>query len=187
MPRLTTISTGKGDLGMTSLGSGQRVAKDSPRVRANGTVDELSSHIGLALAYGLCGRLGEELPIIQSELFRLGADLSFLQEDPNKDKYPRIETRHVERLQRIVEELSTILGPLENFILPGGSLGAAQLHVARTTCRRAERDLVELSRQEAIGDYVLPYVNRLSDVLFLMARLENLDKGVAEPLWDLEV
>jgi cob(I)alamin adenosyltransferase len=186
MPRLTKISTGKGDLGMTSLGSGQRVPKDSLRVRANGAVDELSCQIGLALAHGLCSRLKQELPLIQSELLRLGADLSFLQEDPAKDKYPQIEKRHVEKLQRMVEELSAIVGPLENFILPGGTLGAAQLHVARTTCRRAERELVELGREEAIGEYVLQYLNRLSDVLFLMARFENLDKRVAEPLWDLD-
>jgi cob(I)alamin adenosyltransferase len=184
MPRLTKITTKKGDDGTTSLGSGQRVPKDSLRVKAYGSVDELASHIGLALAHGLSGHLVELLPGIHNELFHLGADLSFREEDKEKYKLPMVEERHVARLTEMAEELNEQVGPLKNFILPGGCVGAAQLHVARTICRRAERDVVALAREEAIGPYVIRYLNRLSDLLFLMARYENQEKGVAEPLWD---
>ncbi len=184
MPRLTKITTKKGDDGTTSLGSGQRVPKDSLRVKAYGGVDELASHIGLALTHALSPRLVELLPGIQNELFHLGADLSFREEDKDRYELPQIEERHVNRLTQMVEELNERVGPLQNFTLPGGCIGAAQLHVTRTICRRAERDVVALSRKEAIGPYVISYLNRLSDLLFLMARYENREKGVAEPLWD---
>jgi len=187
MPRLTSISTGKGDDGTTSLGSRGRVPKDSVRVKANGSVDELNSVIGLAIASGLCHRLMVEAPLIQHELFRAGADLSFLEDDIHKAKYPRVNERHVTRLTELVKTLSALVGPLDNFILPGGSMGAAQLQFARTVCRRAEREVVTLARQENVNPLILQYLNRLSDVLFLMARLENLERGVAEPLWDVSV
>lgn len=187
MPRLTSISTGKGDDGTTSLGSRQRVAKDAIRVQANGTVDELNSVIGVAIASNLCDRLAQELPTIQNELFRAGADLTYLEDDIHKEKYPSIDARHVARLTDLVKALSALVGPLENFVLPGGSLGAAQLQLARTVCRRAEREVVTLARQEAVNPLVLQYLNRLSDLLFLMGRLENLEKGVPEPLWDVTV
>jgi cob(I)alamin adenosyltransferase len=187
MPRLTSISTGKGDDGTTSLGSRQRVAKDAARIQANGTVDELNSVIGLAIATGLCNRLMDELPLIQNELFRAGADLTVLEHDPNKEKYPRIEARHVSRLTELVRSINQELEPLENFILPGGSPGAAQLQVARAVCRRAERKLVTLAQEEEINPRLLPYLNRLSDLLFLMARMENLERGVSEPLWDTTI
>jgi cob(I)alamin adenosyltransferase len=184
MPRLTKITTKRGDAGTTSLGSGQRVPKDSLRVKAYGGVDELASHIGLALTHTLSPRLVELLPGIQNELFHLGADLSFREEDKDRYELPQIEERHVARLTQMVEELNERVGPLQNFTLPGGCIGAAQLHVTRTICRRAERDVVALSRKEAIGPYVISYLNRLSDLLFLMARYENREKGVVEPLWD---
>jgi cob(I)alamin adenosyltransferase len=94
-----------------------------------------------------------------------------------------VQPRHVERLERLIDELNTAVGPLTNFLLPGGSAGAAQLHVARTVCRRAERETVALARDEPIGELVLPYLNRLGDALFVMARYENRERGVAEPLW----
>jgi cob(I)alamin adenosyltransferase len=187
MPRLTKIYTRQGDEGTTSLGSRQRVPKDSLRVQAYGTVDELNSHLGAALAQGLCERLGRELPVIQNELFHLGSDLCFLEEDKKQYQIPQIEERHVAMLEKLMDELTEKLGPLENFILPGGSPGAAQLHVARTVCRRAEREVIALARQEALGKFVIPYLNRLSDALFVMARYENLQRGAKEPLWESRI
>jgi cob(I)alamin adenosyltransferase len=184
--RITRVYTRKGDDGTTGLGGGQRVLKDSPRVQAYGTVDELNSVIGVALASGLSRRLAEALSPIQNELFHLGSDLCFVEEDKAKYKIPQIETRHVEKLEQLMDELTEIVGPLENFILPGGSLGAAHLHVARTVCRRAEREVIVLSRTEAVGPFVIKYLNRLSDALFVMARYENKEQGVGEPLWDEE-
>jgi len=184
--RITRVYTRKGDDGTTGLGGGQRVLKDSPRVAAYGTVDELNSFIGVALASGLSDRLAEVLPPIQNELFHLGSDLCFVEEDKTKYKIPQIETRHIEKLEHLMDELTEIVGPLENFILPGGSLGAAHLHVARTVCRRAEREVIALSRSEAVGPFVIKYLNRLSDALFVMARYENKQQGVGEPLWNEE-
>jgi cob(I)alamin adenosyltransferase len=184
MPRLTKIYTRKGDDGVTSLGGGQRVAKDSLRVKAYGTVDELNSAIGVALAYGLVTRLAERLPLVQNELFHLGSDLCFLEADKEKYQIPQIEARHIEQLEELIDELTAVVGPLENFILPGGSVGSAQLHLARTICRRAERDVITLSTAEPVGPHVIQYLNRLSDALFVMARYENHERGVDEPLWD---
>ncbi|MEM7117148.1 MAG: cob(I)yrinic acid a,c-diamide adenosyltransferase [Chloroflexota bacterium] len=184
MPRLTKLYTRKGDDGSTGLGGGQRVPKDSLRVMAYGTVDELNSIIGVAIAQGLCERLATVLPVIQNELFHLGSDLCILEEDKIKYNIPQIEEKHVTALENIIDECNDIVGPLENFILPGGTLGAAHLQVARTVCRRAEREAIALSREEPVGPFVIPYLNRLSDALFVMARLENKERGVAEPLWD---
>ncbi len=187
MPRLTKIYTRGGDQGLTALGSGTRVPKDALRVQAYGTADELNSQLGVAVAGGLCERLATLLPTIQNELFHLGSDLCFTEEDKRKYNIPLIEERHVTALEVVIDELTAVVGPLENFILPGGSLGAAQLHVARTICRRAEREVVTLGREEAIGPYVLQYLNRLSDALFVMARYENHMRGVPEPLWNSKI
>ncbi len=184
MPRLTKISTRKGDQGITRLSGGQEVPKDALRVSAYGTVDELNSQIGVALAVGLSLRLQEVLPKIQNELFHLGSDLSFREEDKEKYAIPQIEERHVNQLEALVDEMSAELGRLENFILPGGSIGAAQLHVARTVCRRAERCVISLTHAESIGPHVIPYLNRLSDVLFMLARYENKMREIPDPLWD---
>ena len=184
MPRLTKIYTKSGDEGLTGLGSRQRVPKDALRVQAYGTVDELNSHIGLALALGLDERLMAVLTAVQNELFHLGSDLSFPEEDKAQFAIPQIEERHVVALEEVIDELTAVVGPLENFILPGGSVGSAQLHVARTVCRRAEREVVTLAREEKVGEFVIQYLNRLSDALFVMARYENYQKQVAEPLWD---
>ncbi len=183
MPRLTKIYTKKGDAGDTALGGGQRVPKDNLRVQSYGTVDELNSQLGLALAVGLCDRLAQVLPEIQNELFDVGSDLCFLEEDKQRYRLPQIEARHVERLEALIDEMTAVVGPLENFILPGGSLGSAHLHVARTVCRRAEREVTTLAHTEAVGANVLPYLNRLSDALFVMARYENHMRHVPEPLW----
>ncbi len=183
MPRLDRIYTKTGDEGMTGLGGGRRVSKDSPRVRAYGTVDELNSAIGVALALGLTERLAHGLVAIQNELFDLGSDLCWPDDDERRGRIPTVQPRHVENLEQLIDELNGAVGPLTNFLLPGGSPGAAQLHVARTVCRRAERETITLSHEEPIGDFVLPYLNRLSDALFVMARYENHERGVAEPLW----
>ena len=184
MPRLTTIYTRKGDEGVTSLGGGQRVPKDSARIAAYGTVDELNSAIGVALAHSLSPRLMETLPVIQNELFHLGSDLAFREEDKQAADLPQIEERHVRRLEELIDELNEVVGPSQNFVLPGGSIGAAHLHTARTVCRRAERAALTLARDEPIGKSVLPYLNRLSDLLFVMARYENKQQRIAEPLWN---
>ena len=187
MPRLTKIYTRGGDEGQTSLGGGERVSKDSLRVSAYGTVDELNASLGLTLALGLSPRLAELVGPIQNELFHLGADLSFpetYKAQHAERPLPQIEARHLERLETMIDDFNTEVGPLENFILPGGALGAAQLHVARTICRRAERAVVALARVEPVGAFALRYLNRLSDLLFVMARYENRQRGVAEPLWN---
>jgi cob(I)alamin adenosyltransferase len=168
---------------MTALGGGQRVPKDNLRVQAYGSVDELNSAIGVALAHGLCDHLSEALVSVQNTLFDLGSDLCFLEEDKATFSIPHVNAQHVEKLEALIDELNAAVGPLENFILPGGSVGASHLHVARTICRRAERETATLAREEPVGEYVLPYLNRLSDALFTMARYENLERDVSEPLW----
>jgi cob(I)alamin adenosyltransferase len=183
MPRLNRIYTRTGDAGATGLGGGKRVPKDSLRVETYGTVDELSSQIGVALSIGLCERLAGELPQIQNQLFDLGSDLATPAESQARHPVPTVEPRHIERLEVLIDELNEVVGPLVNFLLPGGSPGAAALHVARTVCRRAERRATALAREESIGPTVLPYLNRLSDALFVMARYENHERGVTEPLW----
>jgi cob(I)alamin adenosyltransferase len=184
MPRITKVYTRTGDDGTTALGAGQRVAKDSPRVEAFGTVDEVNSQLGVAITAGLDASLLEALAAIQNDLFHLGSDLCVTEDDKVARPVPRIEARHVEQLERLIDRLSADLPPLENFVLPGGTRGAAQLHVARAVCRRAERLVVALSRSEAVGGQVIVYLNRLSDALFVMARWENRRKGVADVLWD---
>lgn len=184
MPRITKVYTRTGDDGTTGLGGGQRVAKDSPRVTAYGAVDELASALGVAVAAGVDARLAAPLAKIQNELFHLGSDLCILEDDKERCPVPRIEERQVVYLERLMDELSADLEPLENFILPGGSPAAAHLHLARAVCRRAERDAVTLVRQERLGVWVIRYLNRLSDALFVMARYENRARGVSDVLWD---
>jgi cob(I)alamin adenosyltransferase len=184
MPRLTRIYTKTGDEGTTGLGGGKRVPKDSARVEAYGTVDELNSQLGVALTTGLSERLVSELALVQNELFDLGADLATPADSQARHPVPTVQARHIERLEALIDELNEVVGPLANFLLPGGSPGAAHLHVARTICRRAERVTTTLARDDTIGPSVLPYLNRLSDALFVMARYENHVRGVPEPLWD---
>ena len=184
MPRITKVYTRTGDGGTTALGAGQRVSKDSRRVEAYGTVDEANSAIGAAMAAALDPVLQDELRQIQNDLFHLGSDLCVTESDKAARPVPRVEARHVERLERLIDRLSADLPPLENFVLPGGSAGAALLHVARAVCRRAERLVVSLSREEPVGDSVIVYLNRLSDALFVMARWENRQKAVPDVVWD---
>jgi cob(I)alamin adenosyltransferase len=184
MPRLTKIYTRTGDDGSTALGSRTRVPKDHLRVRAYGDVDELNAVLGLSLAQGLDPLLQKRLAGIQNELFHLGSDLSFPPGESTKYEVPRIEQRHTDALEGLIDQLNETLKPLENFILPGGSPGAASLQVARAVCRRAERSLVSLAREQDVRPESLTYLNRLSDALFVMARFENFQRGINEPLWD---
>lgn len=183
MPRITKIYTKTGDDGTTALGGGRRVKKYAPRIEAYGTVDELNSQIGLAIASGLDSGLADELLRIQNELFHLGSDLCVPEEDKARMPVPQIEARHIEALESMLDARTAEVGPLENFILPGGSIGAAHLHVARTICRRAERLLVAFAEQEKVGKFVVQYLNRLSDALFVAARYENKRKGVQDVCW----
>ena len=183
MPRITKVYTRTGDDGTTGLGGGQRVGKDTLRIEAYGTVDELNSVLGVVLAAGVNETLAAALGTIQNELFHLGSDLCVLEQDKAKMPVPRIEEPHVVALENLMDRLSEELSPLENFILPGGTAGAAHLHVARTVCRRAERLVVALSRQEPVGAWTVRYLNRLSDALFVMARHENKRRGLPDVLW----
>ncbi|MDH3403273.1 MAG: cob(I)yrinic acid a,c-diamide adenosyltransferase [Acidobacteriota bacterium] len=184
MPRITKVYTRTGDDGTTALGGGQRLPKDAPRIEAYGAVDELNSALGAALAQGVADELGRRLATVQNGLFHLGSDLCILEEDKATLPVPRIEERHVRELEEWIDELGADLPALENFILPGGSRGAARLHVARTVCRRAERRVVTLAREERVGEWTVRYLNRLSDLLFVAARYENHHRGVGDVLWD---
>ncbi len=184
MPRITKVYTRTGDDGTTGLIGGQRVRKDTLRVAAYGTVDETSSHIGAALAVGLVERLVEPSKRIQNDLFHLGSDLAIREQDKERFKVPQIEERHVIFLERLMDDLSGELEPLENFILPGGCPSAAHLHVARAVCRRAEREAVAVAQAEGAGAWTVKYLNRLSDALFVMARYENSRRGAPDVLWD---
>jgi cob(I)alamin adenosyltransferase len=184
VPRLTKIYTKTGDAGQTRLGGGQRVRKDSRRIDAYGNIDEVNSLVGAARALGLDPAVEEPLAAIQNELFHLGSDLCFREEDKAATALPHIEERHVRALEELMDRMTGELPPLANFVLPGGSSGAAMLHVARAACRRAERSLVALSAEEKVSPLAEVYLNRLSDALFVLARYENHRKNVPEPLWD---
>jgi cob(I)alamin adenosyltransferase len=182
--RLTRLYTRTGDAGRTRLADGREVDKDSVRVDAYGTVDELNSQIGVARACGLAEEVEAILARVQNELFDLGADLATPPDTEVSFPVPRIESAQVSELEPHIDRLNAATGPVENFVLPGGAPGAAALHVARTVCRRAERVVTTLGREEPVGAAVLPYLNRLSDLLFAMARFENHSRGVSEPQWE---
>ncbi len=177
--RLTRIYTRTGDMGETSLGDGSRVPKLDPRIEAFGTVDELNSLIGLALAAGV-RRQRETLERIQNELFDLGADLSV---PFGVAERLRIEQAAVDRLEADCDAFNADLEPLKSFVLPGGTEAAARLQVARTVCRRAEREALAAAEQFEVNPLVLVFLNRLSDLLFILARAANAEAGHAEPLW----
>ncbi|MDJ0608439.1 MAG: cob(I)yrinic acid a,c-diamide adenosyltransferase [Kiloniellales bacterium] len=181
MVQLTRIYTRGGDRGETSLGDGTRVEKHDLRVAAYGTVDEANAAIGLARLHAE-GGADETLSRIQNDLFDLGGDLCTPeQENP---KYPplRMTAGQVERLEREIDALNAELAPLKSFVLPGGSPTAAALHLARTVTRRAEREMTLLARREAVNPEALRYINRLSDLLFVLARHVN-DRGGGDVLW----
>lgn len=175
--RLSKIYTRTGDDGSTGLGDGSRTSKTSPRVEAIGDVDELNSQIGLLLAEAdLPAAMRPTLTRIQHELFELGGELSI-------PGYARINEAMVSALETDLDALNETLPPLKEFILPGGSRPAAQCHVARAVCRRAERRLVAMSKAEAVTPATLMYLNRLSDLLFVLCRAINRALGHADVLW----
>jgi cob(I)alamin adenosyltransferase len=176
------IYTKTGDDGTTSLFSGGRVAKHHLRVDAYGTVDELNSHIGVIRAHNPSIPTQKELVTIQEHLFRLGADLATPM-DAKADWLIRITSKEIDWLEYRIDQFTEHLEPLKNFILPGGSLVGANLHVARTVCRRAERLVVALAEVEAINDSSLIYLNRLSDWFFTAARYENKQDEIPEDKW----
>lgn len=176
------IYTKTGDDGTTSLFSGGRVPKTHLRVEAYGTVDELNSVIGVARAHQPHPQTDEWLARVQRQLFNLGADLA-TPLDAKADWITRMDADTITWLENTIDQMTDELPPLTSFILPGGSLASAQLHVARTVCRRAERIVVALQSHEPLGDHVLLYLNRLSDFLFTLARWENLKAGIAEHTW----
>ncbi len=184
MVYLSRIYTKSGDSGQTGLGDGSRVAKDDPRVVAYGEVDELNSLIGLILATVPQLPEAELLQSVQHDLFDLGADLCVphTPEEPPGGRL-RVVAAQVERLEQAIDRLNAQLQPLHSFVLPGGSVAAAWLHLARTVCRRAERAVVTLQRQAAVNPQVLIYLNRLSDLLFVLARTAN-DGGQSDTLWE---
>lgn len=174
------IYTKTGDAGQTGLFGGQRVSKDSLRVHAYGTADECNAAVGVARAAGVDAELDELLAQVQNQLFVVGADLATPGESAN---IPRVGEAEVTFLEGWIDRLEASLEPLRQFILPGGTPGAAQLHLARTTCRRAERWAVSLAQEEAINPQVLTYLNRLSDLLFVAARAANARAGSPDVPW----
>jgi cob(I)alamin adenosyltransferase len=184
MVYLSRIYTKTGDSGETGLGDGTRVAKDHPRVAAYGSVDELNAALGLLLCHQPGdGPHSQLLRSIQNDLFDVGADLCVPPppgEQPGKAL--RVRPDQAKRLEEAIDRLNEPLQPLRSFVLPGGTPPAAYCHLARTVCRRAERDVVTLMRLESVDPQVLIYLNRLSDLLFVLARAYN-DGGRADVLW----
>ena len=178
--RLTKIYTRGGDAGETSLGDGSRVSKLDARIRAYGTVDELNATLGVVVAGDPPGELRDVLARVQNELFDLGADLSVPVELEGR---LRTTQEQVDALEADCDRFNADLPELRSFVLPGGTEGAAQLHVARTVCRRAEREALEASTEHALNPLALVYLNRLSDLLFILSRFANAAGGAEEPLW----
>jgi cob(I)alamin adenosyltransferase len=178
--RLTRIYTRGGDAGETSLGDGSRVSKLDSRLAAFGTVDELNAWLGVVLAGEVDSAIRSVLERVQNELFDLGADLSV---PGSVEGRLRVEQSVVDRLEEDCDHFNAELAELRRFILPGGSAAAASLHVARTICRRAEREAIGAAQEHELGPRVLVYLNRLSDLLFILARVANARVGHDEPLW----
>ena len=177
------IYTKTGDTGETGLYGGTRVSKDSMRVEACGTVDELNACIGFVRSQVQDEEINAILYRIQNELFDIGADLATLDTHPKAENL-RIPPTLTSQLENEIDRFDTELPPLRNFILPGGSTGGAAIHLARTVSRRAERCVVSLAEAEPVNPEVLIYLNRLSDLLFVIARLVNHRLGEPEPLWE---
>jgi cob(I)alamin adenosyltransferase len=174
------IYTKGGDAGFTSLGGGERVSKDCLRVETYGTIDELNSLLGLVVSEKVCQENAEIIQFIQNDLFAMGADIAYPQKDATT---PAIPEEHIKEIENHIDTLTASLEPLTCFILPGGSPSASLLHLARTVCRRAERCLVKLSHETIIHPLHITYLNRLSDLLFTMARYQNKQDQAPEIHW----
>jgi cob(I)alamin adenosyltransferase len=175
------IYTRTGDDGSTGLIGGARIQKSDPRLECSGNVDELNAALGVAAA-SLQGELFDHVRQIQNDLFVIGSQIATA-DAAKQSNLPTLEEQHVTRLEMQIDAAEAQLPPLKNFILPGGSEAAARLHLARTICRRAERSLVDFSGNRPVPQIVLTYMNRLSDWLFVQARLANKLAGVADVLW----
>ena len=180
---MAKIYTRRGDDGSTGLFGGPRVRKDDLRVAAYGDVDELNSALGVAREELPEGDLRAFVDALQSELFTLGAQLATPDASAAPKEIPRLMQEQVDRLEREIDRLTGELPPMKNFILPGGSRAGAALHFCRTVCRRAERKMVELAESSPVPGEALAYINRLSDLLFVMARAANLRAGGPEIPW----
>lgn len=181
---LSKIYTKTGDRGETGLGDGTRVPKTDLRIAAYGAVDELNAVVGLAVVSGAPPELVALLRAIQHDLFDVGADLCIPQRDDARGRMAlRVAEAYATRLEGAIDRFNARLKPLKSFVLPGGTPAAAWLHLARTVCRRAERDVVALSQRDPINPQVIIYLNRLSDLLFVMARIANHD-GHGDVLWE---
>lgn len=174
--RLSVIATRTGDDGTTGLGDGSRIAKDAPRLAALGDVDELNSVLGVLLTEPLSPEISMDLMAIQNDLFDMGAELCI-------PGHSAVTEDQIARLDARLAHYNATLAPLREFILPGGTRGAAQAHVARTVCRRAERAVVALARVETVNPPVRQYLNRLSDLLFVLARFINRVEGTGDVFW----
>lgn len=177
------IYTKRGDSGKTSLFGGQRVAKNNLRIEAYGTIDELNSIAGQARSGKPHQKVASVLKTIQNQLFVLGADLATPPD--SKTKIDRISAEDVKKTEEFIDELQEELPALKNFILPGGSPSAATIHVARTVCRRAERRCIELHSKDEISPEIPQYLNRLSDLLFVLARYQNKKANISEEAWKI--
>jgi cob(I)alamin adenosyltransferase len=190
---LSRIYTKAGDQGQTALVGGKKVSKAAPRIEAYGTVDELNAVLGIVRKANreeagpddARARLDAILQRAQNELFNLGSLLATLPEDLS-EKQPRIAARHVEALEKDIDELNENLPPLRSFTLPGGGWVSSYLHLARTVCRRAERIVVHLASVESVDAEAIRYLNRLSDALYVMGRWNVRQRGEEEPLWTPE-
>jgi cob(I)alamin adenosyltransferase len=180
--KLDKIYTRGGDTGLTSLGDGTRVPKYQIRVRTMGSVDEANAAIGVALISIEDAQVRDILAAIQNDLFDFGADLCRPEQENTKKTPLRVTAGQVAALEAHIDRINASLGPLTSFVLPGGSAASAQLHLARTVSRRAERDIAELAAAEPINPEALKYINRLSDLLFVLARHMN-QHGAADRLW----
>jgi cob(I)alamin adenosyltransferase len=189
--RITRVYTRRGDRGETDLVGAERTPKDAPRIEAYGTVDELNAAIGAVRAFNAaeigrapaCGELDAVLRRLQSELFDLGAELATPASAWQEGMF-RIGAAEVTALEQLMDRCQEDLAPLHSFILPGGGRVSALLHVARTVCRRAEREVVRLMQHEEIGEQPLAYLNRLSDLLFVLSRWIGHHLGEQEYLWE---
>lgn len=188
--RITRVYTRSGDKGDTALVGGKRVAKDNLRIEAYGTIDELNTIVGLARTFNeearpnpARERLGEILKCLQNELFDLGSELA-TPSDAHYEGMFRVSEADVKALERIMDECQKDLAPLSSFVLPGGGKVSAFLHQARTVCRRAERLVLKLTRDEEIGPWPVRYLNRLSDLFFVLSRWASKHAGEAEYLWE---
>jgi len=183
---LNRIYTRTGDAGQTALVGGQRVSKDDLRIECYGTVDELNSFVGAARitaeALPAAASLGVILKRVQHELFNLGSILATLPEDVHP-KQPRVTGTEIDQLEHEIDEANAVLAPLRSFVLPGGSRLDADLHICRTVCRRAERLLVALAREESVPEEPIRYLNRLGDAFFVWSRWANHVLGASETLW----